>query len=114
MNLTITLGFFAGLITGLFYASGWFMLAVIVYVLLLVIENLRKPIGVALVTDQSKQEAYASVLSTSSKAKSIFSAIIALFVGWMADIYNPGVAIAATSLLLLLSLPMYWLNSKNQ
>ena len=114
MNLTIMLGFITGAIAGALFVSGWLILAVVVFIAILMIENLRKPIGVAMITDQSKQEAYASVLSTSSKAKSIFSAILALLIGWLADQFSPGIAIAATSLILLLSLPMYWLNNKNQ
>ena len=114
MNLTITIGFAVGLLAGLFFISGWLALAVAVFVLILIIENLRKPIGFALVTDESEQKAYASVLSTSSKAKSLISAGLALLLGWLAQYYGPGVAIAATSFGLLLSLPLYWLRSQNQ
>ena len=114
MNLTITIGFAVGTVVGLFFVSGWMALAVVLFILILIIENLRKPIGFALVTDESKQEAYASVLSTSSQAKSLISAGLALVLGLLANYYGPGIAIAATSIGLLLSLPLYWLRSQNQ
>ncbi len=114
MNLTLIAGFTVGLIAGIFFISGWVLAAVIVFILILVIENLRKPIGVALVAELSNEKAYATVLSTTSQAKSLFSALLALIIGVLAEYFNPGVSIAATSLLLLLSLPMYWLSGKNQ
>jgi hypothetical protein len=113
MNLTITGGLLAGVVSGVFFFSGWFVPAIIMFILILIIENLRKPIGVALIAEGSKREAYATVLSAGSQAKSLFSAIIAPFIGWISDIYSPGIGIAATSLILLLSFPLYWLNRNN-
>jgi hypothetical protein len=45
MNLTITGGLLAGVVSGVFFFSGWFVPAIIMFILILIIENLRKPIG---------------------------------------------------------------------
>jgi len=52
-------------------------------------------------------------LSVTSQAKSVFAAIIAPIIGWVADVYNPGIGIAVVSIILLLGLPVYWLTHKN-
>jgi MFS family permease len=113
MNLTIILGFIFGVVTGYTFSYGWFILAIIGFVSIMVIENLRKPIGFALVADLSKDRALASTLSTSSQAKSLITAILAPLIGLVADVINPGTGIAVVAILLLMLLPMYWL-SKNK
>lgn len=112
VNLTIVIGFGIGLITGLTFSYGYFAIAIAGFISILIIENLRKPIGVALVADLTKESALASVLSASSQVKSLIAAIIAPIIGIMADIFNPGIGIAATTFLLLLSFPLYWLRTQ--
>jgi uncharacterized membrane protein YdbT with pleckstrin-like domain len=79
----------------------------------MLIQNLRKPIGVGLMANISNDEAMATTLSVTSQAKSVFAAIIAPIIGWVADVYNPGIGIAVVSIILLLGLPVYWLTHKN-
>lgn len=112
MNLTILIGFIIGIVTGLSFSYGYFVIAIAGFIIILLIENLRKPIGVALVADLSKESAMASVLSASSQAKSLIAAIIAPIIGILADLFNPGIGIAATTLILFLSFPWYWLRTK--
>jgi len=112
MNLTIIIALITGVITGLTFSIGYYVFAIIGFIVVLSIENLRKPIGVALVADLSKDKAMATVLSASSQAKSIIAAILAPIIGWIADISDPGIGIAVTSLLLILFLPLYWLQDK--
>ena len=58
------------------------------------IENLRKPIGMGMVANLSKDEAMASVLSAESQTNSLFTALIAPLIGFLADWYSPGTGIA--------------------
>lgn len=109
MNITILLGFTVGIITGLAFSTELFIISIIGFIAVVAIENLRKPIGVALVADLTKEKAMATVLSASSQAKSIIAAILAPVIGFLADQFDPGIGIAATTLLLLLSIPLYWL-----
>jgi len=108
LNLTILVGFIVGIITGLTYASGYFILAIVGFIAVIIVENLRKPIGFGMVAELSKEKAMATTLSATSQAKSIFAAIISPLIGWIADLYNPGVAIAVVSVILILMFPVYW------
>ncbi len=112
MNLTLLVGFAAGLVSGLFYLLGWYSLAVIAFVAILMIENLRKPIGMAAIADLSHDHAMATVLSLSSQVKSVFAAIIAPLIGWVAQSQGPGMGIAVVSLLLIAGYPLYRLAQK--
>lgn len=112
LNATIIIGFVIGILTGILFRYGFFVASISGFIILLIIENLRKPIGVAVVADLSKERAMATVLSTSSQAKSIIAAILAPMVGLLADLFDPGTAIATTSLLLIFSFPLYWLKEK--
>ena len=112
MNLTIGIGFGIGILTGLSYNYHLFVFSIIGFVLIMVIENLRKPMGFAMVANLSKQKAMATTLSASSQAKSIFAASISPLIGWIADLYNPGIAIAVITFFLLLLFPLYHLKKK--
>lgn len=109
MNLTLTIGFMVGILIGLSFIIGQYTWAIIGFILIIIIENLRKPIGVGIVADISKDEAMATTLSATSQAKSIFAAIIAPAIGCLADLYNPGISVAIISAVLIIILPVFWL-----
>jgi len=110
MNFTIIVGFMLGLIVGLFFEYGFYIVTVVGFVGLLIIENLRKPIGIALIAEHSEDKAMATVLSAQSQAKSVFAAIIAPVLGVLADIYSPGISIFVISIVLLLLFGLYKIN----
>ncbi len=112
LNGTLLFGFLAGVLTGLIYLFGWYSLAVAGFVIVLLTENLRKPIGVSVISDLSHDHAMALVLSVSSQAKSLFAAILAPIIGLVAEHYGPGTGIAVVSLLLLVILPVIWLKGE--
>lgn len=112
MNLTIIIGFSAGVLTGLTYFLGIYSIAIIGFLAIMMIENLRKPIGIGLVANLSKDESMASVMSAESQTNSLFTALIAPLIGFLADWYSPGTGIAIATGLLILLLPFYWLNKK--
>lgn len=110
MNITIVIGFIVGIATGFMFSYGWFILAIIGFILIIMLENLRKPIGFALVADLSKDRVLATTLSASSQAKSIITAILAPVIGMVADLINPGYGIAIAAAILLLLFPLYRLS----
>ena len=112
MNFTILLGIMIGALSGLFYLFSWYSLAVAGFVVIMLIENLRKPIGVSVIADLSQNHAMASVLSISSQAKSLFAAVLAPVIGWVAEWYGPGAGITAVSALLIVVYPFYRLVQK--
>ena len=113
MNLTFVIGLMIGIITGLTYKMGYYILPIIGFIAIMIVENLRKPIGIGLIADVSNDEAMATTLSVTSQAKSIFTAIIAPVIGWIADVYNPGTGIAVVSLIILIISPIYWLKQRD-
>ena len=106
MNLTMVIGIVLGLAAGIFYLSHWFALSILGFVLIMLNENLRKPIGIAFVTGTSNDKAAASVLSIQSQAQSLFAAIMAFVIGWGAQLGGPGTGIIFGSSLLALLLPL--------
>ena len=67
------------------------------------IENLRKPMGIAYVSERMNQDALATALSAESQAETIFAAVIALALGFASDLWGPGLGIMAVSALCLLA-----------
>lgn len=113
MNLTIVTGLLVGILTGLTFHLGLYILPIIGFIITMMIENLRKPIGIGFIANLSEDESMATTLSVTSQTKSIIAAIIAPLTGWVADIYNPGTGIAIVSLIIIFGLPLYWLKGKN-
>ena len=109
MNRTILIGFAAGIITGLTFYIHFYVIAILGFLFIIIIENLRKPIGIALIADLTKDESMATSLSVESQAKSLFAAIVAPLLGWLADMYSLGIAIAAITVFLLFLFPLYHL-----
>lgn len=112
MNISLIIGFLAGLSLAFFFITEIYVIVFIGFILIVVIENLRKPIGIGLIADISEDKAMATTLSITSQAKSVLAAIIAPILGYFADLYSPGTAIGILSILLLLLLPIYWLKKK--
>lgn len=113
MNFTLTIGLLVGILVGLSFHIGLYILPITGFIVIMIIENLRKPIGIGLIADISKDESMATTLSVTSQAKTLLAAIIAPVIGLIADVYNPGAGIAVISFFLVLGLPAYWLRQKN-
>jgi len=112
MNLTMVTGIVLGLVAGVFFLLHWYALSILGFVLIMLNENLRKPIGIAFVTGTSNDKAAASVLSIQSQAQSLFAAIMALIIGWGAQLGGPGTGIIFGSGLLILLLPLSLLKNR--
>ncbi len=112
MNITMTAGFVAGIVLGIFYNYHYLLWAIAGFLVIMMIENLRKPIGIALVADETDKRIMASVLSVQSQANSLFAALLAPLAGFFADKFGIGTALMLISLLLLLAFPLYWLKKK--
>ena len=112
MNLSLILGFGIGVIGFSFYQLGIYAFPIGAFLVIMMIENMRKPLGIALVAELSEDEAMASVLSVTSQAKSLIAAIIAALTGWIADIWGLAIALAILSLVLLIIYPLYKLKAK--
>ncbi|GAB6189517.1 hypothetical protein JCM30566_12570 [Marinitoga arctica] len=99
--ITMNLGFIFGIISGFSYNKNWLFISIFFYIGIYLTENLRRPIGVAYISENINSNILASVLSVESQLKTILSAIITPVVGYFADKYNVGVAIIIISILML-------------
>ncbi len=112
VNLTLAAGFALGAVTFSFYYMGIYSIPILGFLLIMMIENLRKPMGIALVAEYSQNASMASVLSVSSQAKSLLAALLASVTGLLAEWLGLGSALAMVSFFLLVLYPFYQLKSK--
>ena len=106
LNYSLFIGTIVGLLSGLMMEYLPSVLVIILFIIVLFIENARKPSGVALITERSNEKVNASVISVSSQLASIFSALFVMVIGYFADLLGVGISIAGMSLLILLLFPL--------
>ena len=114
LNFSLLLGLGIGVLVGWFYFMKWTVLAVILYVMIYLLENLRKPMGIGYFADKIDTDILASALSAQSQIKTVWAAIIALLLGAMMDKLGVGVTLALTSFSLLFLLPFFWLRKMEE
>lgn len=102
MDVTLLGGLLLGLLSGVCYHMGWTVMAVVLFVMLYLIENVRKPIGVSRLAAHMPRNIMATVLSAESQTQSLLAAVVAPLTGWLADMMGIGLALAAVSALLIL------------
>lgn len=101
VNLTYLLGAGLLLVSGVMVALEWEMLAVIGFIGLYLLNNIRRPISVGIISDQIQSNVMASGLSTESQLTTIFSALFAPLIGYLIDSLGLGNGISLMGLLML-------------
>lgn len=101
--ITLLCGFTCGIACGVFYSYELWVLSLIAFVGIYIIENIRKPILTGLIADNVENEVLVSVISVGSLIKTIMTAIIALSFGIIADKFGIGSAFISLTTFLLLS-----------
>ena len=113
LNLTLVVGLIFGMMTGFFLLAGFTSLAIILYIGIYLVQNLRIPAGIAFFTENLDKDILATTLSAESQGKSMFTALNALMLGYLADRFDIGTAILACSALILLTTPVYLLKKRS-
>jgi MFS family permease len=101
-SVTLFMGLAFGLLAGWFYDTQYLVMAIGAFLLVYILENLRKPILTGYVVDEVPEEILTSVLSVQNFLKTIFAAIIAFLLGWFADLFGIGLGLVILSVALLL------------
>ncbi|MFC2110818.1 MFS transporter [Bacteroidota bacterium] len=114
LNITLIIGFSLSLISGIFFHYGFTLLSIIFYIGIYMLENLRKPVGIAYITDVLNKDILATALSVESQVKSLIAALIAPVIGLIADLYGLGNSLIVVSVLMLVFLPFYLLGGKSK
>lgn len=111
--ITLLCGFACGITCGVFYTYELWVLSLIAFVGIYIIENIRKPILTGFIADNVENEVLVSVISMGSLLKTIMTAIIALTFGIIADKFGIGSAfVSLTSFLLLSSIVINFYRKK--
>jgi len=99
---TLLFGFGFGLFSGLFFYNKLWFLALIAFVGIYIIENIRKPILTGFIAEEVPNDILTSVISVQSQLKTIMTAILAFVFGVCADYLGIGMAFIIISLSLIL------------
>ena len=106
MNISFLIASVTGILTGLFFHVSIVLVAVFLFLILYLLENLRRPICVAGIADRMGDESLSTFLSTDSQMKSLFTMILSPLVGFIADLISPGAGIGIAAAILLLVYPL--------
>jgi uncharacterized membrane protein len=88
------------------------VLSIMIFIGIYLIENIRKPMGIAYVTELLNENILATALSTESQVKSVYAALLAPLIGFLADAFGIGIALLLVSGFLLVLIPLFWIKSK--
>jgi MFS family permease len=105
LNVFLFAGIISGLGAGIFFHFHMYLPSIVLFILILVIENFRRPAGVALIAGHFDENILASILSVESQLGSIAGSILSFVIGWSADRLGPGMALTMASVLMLLISP---------
>lgn len=114
LNTSLIAGILIGIAAGIFFNSKMVLVSVVLFVLILVIENFRRPAGIATIANQFDEKILASVLSAESQISSMIGAILSFCIGLLADHTGPGYAIAGTCAFMLLLFPFVRLKKNDK
>jgi MFS family permease len=102
---TLTIGFITGVAGGYFFHIQVWFISLIAFAMIYIIESLRKPILTAYLADRVPNEILTSVLSAQSLYRSLMTAFLSLGFGFLADLWDLGIALVFISgLLIVISL----------
>jgi hypothetical protein len=113
LNVTMLLGLITGAASGLLFHFHFYLVAVVLYAGIYLVENLRKPIGISIVADRLEKDVLATALSAESQAETLFAAMLAPLLGFFADLLGVGLALFAVSLMLIVIFPVYSVTLKS-
>jgi len=113
INLTLGVGIGLLIVGG---TAAWMRLdalAILAFVAVFVVQNLRRPMIVGYLADRMDHCAMASGLSVEAQLRTLFMSAMAPMVGWMADQLGVGAAIVVISLAVLLISPLFRLRRES-
>ena len=100
--ITLLIGFSSGIICGILYGVELWILALIAFMGIYIIENIRKPILTGFISDNTSNEILTSVLSVQSQWKTIITALLSVTFGILSDAFGIGAALAGISSFLMI------------
>ncbi|MFP4461096.1 MAG: MFS transporter [Thermotogota bacterium] len=112
LNVTFLTGMLLILSAGFFNVFSINILPVILFLLIFVLQNLRRPLNVSLISDIIPSEKLSTGLSVESQLKTIFIAVFSPILGFLADKMGVGWALFGFSALMLGLFPLFKISAK--
>jgi MFS family permease len=111
LNWALVIGLVFALSVGITAAIGMTIVPVVLFFTIYLVQNLRRPIGVSVVSDAVPEQVLATVLSVESQLQSVMAAGVAFVIGAVAQLFasNVGIGILATTGIATLLLPLVWI-----
>ena len=106
INLTFLVGIALFLSSGVFLLLKLYLLSIIFFISIFILENLRKPLNVGYISDKIALKIMATGLSGESQLKTIFSAVYAFLMGLIVQYLGMGYGIIILSLFTLTLFPL--------
>lgn len=113
LNLFLFIGLLAGVVSGVLYHYGFLLASVIVYIVIYIIQNVRRPISEAYITDMVDHDILATALSAEGQISTFITAGFAPLLGLLADRFGVGMALVALSAGMLVLSPLYFAKHRN-
>jgi hypothetical protein len=109
MDVELALGLAAGVAIGALHLTGHPLGAVIVFFAVYGLQNFRRPLSVAVVSDSVADDIQATALSVESQFQSLFAAAIAFLIGLVAELAGGrvGLGLLVVSAVLLSVMPLF-------
>ncbi len=108
VNGLLVIALLLGMTSGILEHYDRLVWAVVVFMLIFIVHNLRKPISVAYLNKIFRTEIFASGVSTQNQIKTLLTAVISLMIGALADHLSVALAIVVTSFILLIFSLFIW------
>jgi MFS family permease len=93
INITFMMGAICLLIAGLASWGQFVFVSILVFIVFYLLQNVRRPMNVAFISDQISNKVMASGLSVESQVTTVLMAIIAPIIGALADAFGVGSAL---------------------
>ena len=106
INTTFIIGGILVLMAGLSVHYLWYFIAILAFIGLYVMQNIRKPLNVGYISDTIDSKVMATGLSVEAQIVTIITAIFAPLIGWMADSYGIGTALIVIGIIYLALFPL--------
>jgi MFS family permease len=110
---TLLWGFGFGIFSGICFYYGLWVVSLLAFVGIYLVENIRKPVLTGYVADHVPNDILASVISAQSLLRTMMTAVLAFTFGILADHYDIGVAFVVISSLLIIGTISINLMQKN-
>lgn len=98
LNITYIIGAFAIIMAGVFDRGALRIVSILLFILLFVVENARRPMNIAYLSDTIAHNTMASGLSAESQLKTLIGAALAPILGLLADRFSVGIALVIMGL----------------